>query len=81
MRKKWFDSEATAEAARGEKLSPEAMVKLLSPDNLAVLAAVNRHHPASLRQLAALTGRKEASLARTLGAHLEAFGGSRDCSV
>jgi predicted transcriptional regulator len=42
------------------------MVKLLSPGNLAVLAAIKRHKPASLRELAALTGRKEASLSRTL---------------
>jgi predicted transcriptional regulator len=42
------------------------MVKLLSPGNLAVLEAIKRHKPASLRALAALTGRKEASLSRTL---------------
>jgi predicted transcriptional regulator len=42
------------------------MVKLLSPGNLAVLDAINRYHPASLHQLAALTGRKEASLSPTL---------------
>jgi predicted transcriptional regulator len=58
--KRWFDSEATAQ------VSAEAMVKLLSPGNLLVLDAINRHRPASLRELAALTGRKEASLSRTL---------------
>jgi predicted transcriptional regulator len=58
--KKWFDSQATAQ------VSAEAMVKLLSPGNLLVLDAINRHKPASLRELAALTGRKEASLSRTL---------------
>ncbi len=42
------------------------MVKLLSPGNLAVLDAIKRHKLASLRELAALTGRKEASLSRTL---------------
>ena len=62
--KKWFDSEETA--ARTEQVSAEAMVKLLSPGNLAVLEAIKRHKPASLRELAALTGRKEASLSRTL---------------
>jgi predicted transcriptional regulator len=64
--KKWFDSEATAQLAANEQVSAEAMVKLLSPSNLAVLDAINRHGPASLRELAALTGRKEASLSRTL---------------
>jgi predicted transcriptional regulator len=62
--KKWFDSEEAA--ARAEQVSAEAMVKLLSPGNLAMLDAIKRHKPASLRELAALTGRKEASLSRTL---------------
>jgi predicted transcriptional regulator len=62
--KKWFDSEEAA--ARADQVSAEAMVKLLSPGNLAVLEAIKRHKPASLRALAALTGRKEASLSRTL---------------
>jgi predicted transcriptional regulator len=64
--KKWFDSEATAQRAAVEQMSAEAMVKLLSPGNLAVLDAISRHHPASMRELASLTGRKEASLSRTL---------------
>ena len=62
--KKWFASEEAA--ARADQVSAEAMVKLLSPGNLAVLEAIKRHKPASLRELAALTGRKEASLSRTL---------------
>jgi predicted transcriptional regulator len=62
--KRWFDSEEAA--ARADQVSAEAMVKLLSPGNLAVLEAIKRHKPASLRALAALTGRKEASLSRTL---------------
>ncbi|MFI5020558.1 MAG: HNH endonuclease [Alphaproteobacteria bacterium] len=64
--KRWFDSEATARAAATERISAEAMVKLLSTGNLAVLDAIRRHKPASVRALAALTGRKEASLSRTL---------------
>ena len=60
----WFDSEEAA--ARAAQVSAEAMVKLLSPGNLAVLEAIKRHKPASLRELAALTGRKETSLSRTL---------------
>ena len=62
--KKWFDSEQAA--AHANQVSAEAMVKLLSPGNLAVLDAIKRHKPASLRELATLTGRKEASLSRTL---------------
>jgi len=62
--KEWFDSEATARLA--EQVSAEAMVKLLSPANLAMLDAIKRHKPASVRELAMLTGRKEASLSRTL---------------
>ena len=62
--KKWFDSAATA--AQADQVSAEAMVKLLSPANLAMLDAIKRHKPASVRELAALTGRKEASLSRTL---------------
>jgi predicted transcriptional regulator len=62
--KKSFDSEEAA--ARAAQVSAEGMVKLLSPNNLAVLEAIKRHKPASLRELAALTGRKEASLSRTL---------------
>jgi predicted transcriptional regulator len=64
--KKWFDSEATAKRATVEQMSAEAMVKLLSPGNLAILDAICRHRPASVRKLASLTGRKEASLSRTL---------------
>ena len=64
--KRWFDSEATAARAAADQVSAEAMVKLLSPGNLAVLDAIKRHRPASVRELAALTGRKEASLSRTL---------------
>jgi predicted transcriptional regulator len=64
--KKWFDSEASARRAAVEQMSAEAMVKLLSPGNLVVLDAISRRHPASMRELASLTGRKEASLSRTL---------------
>jgi predicted transcriptional regulator len=62
----WFDSEATAHRTATDEVSAEAMVKLLSPGNLAVLAAIRTHQPTSLRELATLTGRKEASLSRTL---------------
>jgi predicted transcriptional regulator len=64
--KKWFDSEATVAHAAADQVSAEAMVKLLSPGNLAVLDAIRHHKPTSMRELATLTGRKEASLSRTL---------------
>jgi predicted transcriptional regulator len=64
--KNWFDSDATAQRAMADQVSAEAMVKLLSPGNLAVLDAISRQRPASIRELASLTGRKEASLSRTL---------------
>jgi predicted transcriptional regulator len=62
--KQWYETGEAA--ARAEQVSAEAMVKLLSPGNLAVLEAIRRHKPASVRALATLTGRKEASLSRTL---------------
>ncbi len=70
--RKWFDSEATAQRAVAEKVSAEAIVKLLSPGNLVVLDAIVRHHPASMRELAVVTGRKEASLSRTLKRFVQA---------
>lgn len=64
--KKWFDTPPAAACAAAAPVSAEAMVKLLSPGNLAVLDAIHRHRPGSVRELATLTGRKEASLSRTL---------------
>ena len=64
--KQWFDSTATAEQAGPDQISVEAMVKLLSTENLAVLNAITRHKPASVHELAVLTGRSEGSLSRTL---------------
>lgn len=64
--KQWFDSDATAQVAAARAVSAEAMVKLLSPGNLDVLHVIQREHPSSVRELAALTGRAEASLSRTL---------------
>ena len=56
----------TAARAATDQVSAETMVKLLSPGNLAVLETIRHHKPASMRELATLTGRKEASLSRTL---------------
>jgi predicted transcriptional regulator len=65
VRKAWPDRER-AKRAGAEQVSAEAMVKLLSAGNLAVLATIRRHRPGSVRELAALTGRTEESLSRTL---------------
>ena len=62
--KNWYDSEDTAKAA--QSVSAEAMVKLLSPANMAVLDAIRTHRPESVGELAILTKRKQASLSRTL---------------
>lgn len=64
--KRWFDSDATAEKALGPKTSPEAMVKLLSSQNLRLLHVIATKRPGSMRELAALARRKESNLSRTL---------------
>lgn len=74
--KRWFDSEETArraaanktadKAAGGSTVSPEAMVKLLSPENLRLLSVLAKKRPGSVQELADLTGRKQASVSRTL---------------
>ena len=64
--KAWPDSGEKAKRAGAEQVSAEAVVMLLSTGNLAVLAAIRQHRPSSVRELAALTGRKEESLSRTL---------------
>ena len=59
--KHWFDAEETALQSESHEISAEAMAKLLSPENLAVLLVISREKPGSLRQLAELTGRKESN--------------------
>ncbi len=71
MPKRWFDGEATARAAlrhrvRGREVSPEAMVKLLSPANLRMLSLLAAKRPRSVQELADLTGRTQGSVSRTL---------------
>ena len=62
---------ATARAAlrrpaRKRDVSPEAMVKLLSPGNLRLLALLAEKRPRSVQALADMAGRKQASVSRTL---------------
>ena len=64
--KRWFDREDTATKSLGTSASPEAMVKLLSPENLALLHIIGSERPDSLRALAALAHRKESNISRTL---------------
>ena len=71
MSARWFDSEATAtrslrRAAPSRDVSPEAMVKLLSPQNLRLLSILAKRRPQSVQELANLSGRKQASVSRTL---------------
>ena len=63
---RWFDSDATATQASGTTFSPEAMVKLLSEDNISLLRMIVSEHPTSLRALALMAHRKESNLSRTL---------------
>lgn len=46
--------------------SPESFAKVLSNRNRALLAVIAETHPASLHELAALTGRTPGNLSRTL---------------
>ncbi len=62
----WFDNEATAARSLGTTTTPEAMVKLLSEENIGLLRLIVLRHPRSLRELATLTNRKESNLSRTL---------------
>jgi predicted transcriptional regulator len=66
MPKRWFDSNATAEKALGTKTSPEALVRLLSSENMKLLHLIGTRRPASVRELAMLVRRKESNLSRTL---------------
>jgi len=64
--KRWFDSKRTAEGVLGARTSPEAMVKLLSSENLRLLHLIATKRPGSVRELATLVRRKESNLSRTL---------------
>jgi predicted transcriptional regulator len=64
--KRWFDSAATAKKSLGTAATPEAMVKLLSAQNLKLLQLIATRHPSSVRELATWARRKESNLSRTL---------------
>jgi predicted transcriptional regulator len=64
--KRWFDSDETAQKVLGTSTSPEAMVKLLSAQNLHLLYTIRTKRPESVRALSVLVRRKESNLSRTL---------------
>ena len=70
--------------ARGEKTAPkdaggisfdsvDTLLRLLTPQNRALLAVIRDKKPQSIAELAELTGRAQSNLTRTLG-KLEAIG-------
>lgn len=64
--KRWFDSHETASRSFATKATAEAMVKLLSPENLALLSLIRTKRPESVHELALLAHRAESNLSRTL---------------
>ena len=60
--------------------SVEALLRLLTPQNRALLAVIRDKKPQSIAELAELTGRAQPNLTRTLG-KLEAIGFVRFTSV
>lgn len=64
--KQWFDTEETAEAAGHSPVTAEAMVKLLSPENMMLLEVIGRDRPPSVQRLAEMVGRTQPSISRTL---------------
>lgn len=64
---------APADAASPSFESAEALLRLLNPENRALLALIDSERPQSLADLARLSGRAESNLSRTLG-KLEAMG-------
>jgi predicted transcriptional regulator len=53
--KQWFDTADTAIQSKSSEPSAEAMVKLLSQENIAVLQAIGQQQPTSLKQLALMS--------------------------
>jgi predicted transcriptional regulator len=65
--KRWFDNDETASKSLGAAVSAEAMVKLLSADNLTLLHIIGTKRPDSMRALALLAHRKESNEAQRSG--------------
>lgn len=58
---------APTDAGRVSFDSVEAVVRLLTADNRALLATIERKKPQSIAELASLVGRAEPNVSRTLG--------------
>jgi predicted transcriptional regulator len=67
------DKPAPADAAKASFESAEILLRLLTPENRALLKAIRDERPKSVADLARMTNRAEPNLLRTLG-KLEAFG-------
>lgn len=67
------DRGAPADAAAASVESSEALVRLLTPENRALLGMIETKHPQSIAELQTISGRKGPNLTRTL-AKLEAAG-------
>lgn len=72
--------QAPADAARPSFNSVAAVMRLLTPENRALMAVIRDRQPHSIAELADMTGRAAPNLTRTL-AKLEAFGLVRMKSV
>jgi len=64
--KRWFDSKETAEKVLGTRTSPEAIVKLLSHENIELLHLIGSERPSSMAELAKRAHRAMSNLSRTL---------------
>ena len=58
---------APADAAQPSFNSVEALLRLLTPENRALLATLRKHKPGSIAELATLTGRAAPNVTRTIG--------------
>lgn len=74
------DKPAPRDAAEPSFESVETLVRLLTPGNRSLLAAIRDTKPRSVAELAAMTGRAPSNLTRTLG-KLEAAGLVRMISI
>ena len=64
--KRWRESSKEIGRPGAGAFSAEAIVKLLSVENIEVLDIIRRRKPESLRRLAELAGREESNVSRTL---------------
>jgi predicted transcriptional regulator len=68
---------APADAAKPSFESADVLIRLLTPENRALLRTIRDERPQSIAELERLTGRKGPNLLRTLGKLAAASCGSR----